>query len=414
MGFFKSLFVFALLGNVSFALNLDFQVNRETSLFYQVFFERSYDNELREEIESSFNSLSSSDDEKAEFIKNLADPKRKYNHKYMTPNFLDLWTKAKEKYDGQFTSDVDILSARSLELKQYSEKTFKKGQLDFDPVFDFYNGQKPREQMKIFVCSTSKSSGNFANAYGNNIILKFNWGKCSADMCEILEQICHRLFQGMRPQDKQWMKNYFLAHKSPNFLPAYFLIDDVLAYTIGKLWAHPKLPAPQDSTFQKTKDPKIEKIAKSILKTIEKYLKDNKKIDKEFLDEFIKQVDRHFPKAYEEYAMMLKRVCIIVENGIDVPECKKTLQSEFEIDEIQDEIGPYTNIFIGKNLGAPALRTIQDKLPRRDGDYIFVTQDPKTRKLYIVINTNDIEKIKATIKDLKRQPAITIGYTKGL
>ena len=405
--------LFGMCCNFCFGLNLDFQINRNISLFSQIFFDKTISEELEKEITSSFSSLTSNEDEQAEFISCLADINRKYNHKYMTPNFLNLWHKVSEKYDSQFQSDMEILAARALEMKEYNEKIAS--HIDFDAIFDFYDSQlKVKDSLKVFVCSTIKNSGSFAKSFGNNIILKFNWGNKAADICEILKQVCHRLFQTMDPNTKLSMRNYFLSHKSSNALPAYFMLDDVLAYAIGGLWIHSKLPDPKDSVLQHPNDNKIEKIAKSTLNMVDEYLKAEKKIDKAFFEKFIKHVEEQFPKAYEEYAIMMKRICLVVENGIDVPECKQIIKSAFQIDEIQNEIGPYTTLFIGTNLGAPALRTIQSKLPHRNEDYLFITKDEKTRKLYIIIKTNDMDKINKAVERIKKQQAIRINYEEGL
>ena len=398
--------------------SLDFQVNRNMSLFYQVYFEEIATDvyeDLYEEIKNSFGTLSASDDERAEFIDNLTElEKANYHHKYMTPNFMNLWTKASESYDRKFDSDFEILSSRALELQEYSKNALENPQLNLSEVFKFYNSELgDSSQFKVYVCSTFEQSGIFARAFGNNIVLKFNYGNRAADMCAILEQVCHRLFQTMRSDSKQAMKNYFLSSGSKNALPAYFLFEDVLAYAIGGLWTHSKLPTPHDSILPKPCDQKIEIIANAILQTVNNYLKNRKKLDKEFLKEYIKQFDIKFPKAYENYDAMLMRLSLIVENGIDVPECQNVITGKFEIKEILNEVGSYTTIFIGNNLGHPALRTIQEKLPNLNSEFMFVTSD-RTGKLFIIIKTNDMRKVALAIDNLKSQPAIVFGYTKEL
>ena len=398
--------------------SLDFQVNRNMSLFYQVYFEEIATDvyeDLYEEIKNSFGTLSASDDERAEFIDNLTElEKANYHHKYMTPNFMNLWTKASESYDRKFDGDFEILSNRATELREYSKKALENPQLNFSAVFKFYDSDvRDNSQFKVYVCSTDKQSGIFAKAFGNNIVLKFNYGNRTADMCAILEQVCHRLFQTMKSNSNQAIKNYFLYNRSKNALPAYFLFDDVLAYAIGGLWTHSKLPSPHDSILPKPHNQKIEIMANAILQTVDNYLKNRKKIDEKLLEEYIKQFDIKFPKAHENYDAMLTRITLIVENGIDIPECRNVITSKFEIKEILNEVGSYTTIFIGNNLGHPALRTIQEKLPNLNSEFMFVTSD-RTGKLFIVIKTNDMRKVALAIDNLKSQPAIVFGYTKEL
>ncbi len=400
--------------NSSFAVvpNLEFQVNRNISLFHLIYFEKAQEPKYKalfDEIESSFDSISADDYDKAEFMTNLAEmDKAKYRHKFMTPTFMELWRKAGEKYDRQFDSEAEVLNDRCAELKTYTNKILSKSGVDFSSVFDFYSSSlKKNTKFKIFVCSTLKNESSFAKAFGENIMLKFNYANKVADTCELLEQICHTLFKTMVLPKA--LSNFFYEHKSKNAYPAYNLLDDILAHAIAKLWAIENLPKPHDSIITKPKDERVDFLAKRILPTINDYLKRHAKIDKDFVDKYMGLVDKHYPNLYRDFKVTMHSISLIVENGIDYTECAKVVKSQFGTKEIISEPGSYTTVFIGKNLGHPVLRTLQDKLPKKNKDYLFIKLHKG--KLFFVYNTDNLNKIKHARDQIQEQPPLSRGIT---
>lgn len=401
-------------GCIATALDLTFQVNKSIALFYKAYHEGEKEKKLHEEISGSFGTLTSSPEEKAEFIANLADAKRKYEHKYMTPKFKELWEEASKEFDRRFDSDANILNDKVLAFRDFIKKILRRNVVDFSRVLRFYNS-KARSKFNVYICSTDKNSGSFAQAYGNNIVLRFTAGQqYAADICAILEQVCHTLAQNRSPRDEQNIKNYFLKSKDENALPAYFMFDDIVAYVIGQLWAHSQMPEPRDSQPTLNIDPNLEQLARSLLPVVEEYLTKNKRMDKNFLDKYMDRVNLQVPNAHKSYAYMLQKICLIVEPGIDVPECKSLIKAEFEVKEIKDKTGDYSTVFIGKNLGATALKNIQDQLPHEQNDFLFVTKDKKTGQLFVIIYANELEKIKKAIQELRAQESITSDYRKDL
>ena len=409
-----SLLMFSISSVFGSVPNLDFQVNRNISLFYQTYFENlvgiEYKN-LHEELASAFAENDADEKEKEDFITDLSKMKNlKYRHKFMTPTFMSLWNIACEKYDRQFDNDIEILNNRKLELKQYSQEVFVKNSLNFAPVFAFYDSKiNKNDKFNIFICSSQNNTQSFARAFGTNIVLKFNYAHRVADTCAILEQICCSLFSAMSSSTRALIKNYFHENKSQNAYAAYNILNEVLAYAIGKLWVFEKLPEPRDSAIDKSADEKIEEIAKAILPTVKKYLKDNKKIDIKFIEEYIKQVDLHYPKAYRNYKITMRSISLIVENGIDYTECQKIIRTKFGTREVVSEPGSFTTVFVGKNLGHPALTGLQDKLPKKNTDYMFIKLHKG--KLFFVFYTNDLKKVEYGLKKLTEQPPLSGGIT---
>lgn len=413
---FWSLFgVFCVSSSFGIVPNLDFQVNRNISLFYQTYFENLLDTEyknLHEDLESAFAENGADEQEKEDFISDLSRMKTlKYRHKFMTPTFMSLWENACEKYDRQFDNDIEILNDRKLELKQYATEVFSKNILNFDRVFNFYDSRIDKsDKFNVFICSSQGNTKSFARAFGSNIVLKFNYAHRVADICAILEQVCFSLFREMNSNTRALLKNYFYEHKSQNSYASYIILNEVLAYAIGKLWIFEKLPEPRDSGIEDNgSDEKIAEIAKAILPIVKKYLQNNKKIDVKFVEEYIKQVDLHYPKAYQNYKITMRSISLIVENGIDYTECQKIIKTRFGTREVISEPGSFTTVFIGKNLGHPALNGLQDKLPKQDTEYMFIKLHKG--KLFFVFNTDDLKKVKRGLNKLSEQPPLSGGIT---
>ncbi|MBQ7524362.1 MAG: hypothetical protein IJT08_02015 [Alphaproteobacteria bacterium] len=404
-----------------FIPNVEFEINREIALFAQVYFDQGgvgadVGKKLRDEIKSSFGSnLQDSDNDKAEFVGCLASGD--VRHKYMTPTFMELWREAKLEYDSFFDNSVDILNDRKQELTLYAEKAFADGHIDFKRVFDFYASELSEDtQFRAFIFPSNghatengTTKQNFAIAFGNNILLKFNYGNRAADTEAVLEQICQRLFATM----PRGTEDYFLHHASKSAKVAFLLLDDVLAYVIGKKWVHSRLGELADSPLQKCDDDKLEALANFIFPKLESYLNWERKIDEEFCDEFIKAVELQFPEAYKRPDIVLQKFALRIESGIDASLCQDLLTSSFNVKEIFENHLHYPLIFIGKNLGDHTLSSIQSKIPYRNDDFLLLTTDNKGR-LFILINTSDEAKITRAIEKLRKLQTLEIGHIEDL
>ena len=411
MSFYKSFFAFCFVTAVSqieAKLNIDFNVNKNISMFFQTLIEEIRDNcyhELRNEINNSFSEKSSNDKEKEEFIRILADlQNQKYLHKHMTPTFMQYWYKASECYDSLFDNDVEILNNRKLELHEY----YKTVNVDFDKIHKFYNcNLSKNEVFKVFICSCNKNLKQIAYCFGKNIIIRFGYAQLASDFCAISEQICHTMFRYMSSTTWNSIKNHLYYHKSKNAYVAYNFLDDVLAYSIGQLIVYEKLPNPKDSINLKPLDNRVYELSKKILPTLKKYLNNKQIIDLHFIDKFVNIIDKTYPKAYEDLTISMKTISLIVENGIDYTECSQMIKEHFKTKNISNELGSFATVFIGKNLGHPVLKNIQDQLPKKTSDYMFIKQIKG--KLFFVFFTNDPKKIKKALNILKEQFPVLIG-----
>ncbi len=392
--------------------NLKFEINRNVALFAQVYFEKAISKELYDELNNIFaTNLESQEAEKTGFLECLIN--KKVENKYITGKFTDIWNKALLNYDRVFDNNLDILNDRKIELEAYYKRLSSKELADFDEVFDFYKTRLSKNEPFTVYIYPTEQNGTYAERIGNNLFLRFCYGKKTSDLCMIYRKICNCLFETMAQGNKISMEKYFMNHYSRYAKAAYFLLNEVLAYTIGEIWIHSLLLNNSDSPRQKHPDENINKISTALFPLLQKYLKSGTPLDNNFYNSYIKIVEFQYPKSNLKYNVMLSNVSLIIESGIDLENCLNELKSNFLIRQISFKPSAFSTIFIGNNLGDPALSEIQSKIPNRKNDFLLITNDLKG-KLFIIIKSNDNEHIKKAIKLINEKKEISLGYIEDL
>lgn len=391
--------------------NIKFEINRDIALFSQVYFEKDISEELYNELKSIFITSSENQEaEKQEFIECLIN--KKTESKYITGRFINLWDDALLKYDRVFDNNLDILNDRKEELIAYYNQNLSKI-IDFDKIFDFYQTSLTNKTPFLVYIYPTNQNGIYAERFGNNLFLRFNYGNKTNNFCLIYRKICNRLFETILPENKSSMEKYFMSHHSKYARPAYFLLNEVLAYTIGEVWIHSILLDKSDSPRQKHQDENINKISIALFPIVQKYLKSSTPLDNNFYNEYIKLIELQYPNSNLNYDIMLSKISLIVENGIDLENCINELKFNFPIDQLKFKPSVFSTIFIGNNLGDPALVSLQSKIPNKENEFLFVTNDSKG-KLFIIIKSNDNDHINHAIRLIKKQKEIKVGYIKDL
>lgn len=392
--------------------SITFEVNKIAALFAQVITEKTINQELFDELKDLFATNSENlESEKAEFVHCLI--KKKTEHKYITGKFISIWDKALLEYDSIFSRNEDILNDRKFELQAYYKQLVSGTLSDFKKVFKFYKSELSQNSLFTVYIYPTELIGSFAERYGDIIILRFNYGKKTSDICLVLRKICNRLFSTMSQGDRQSVENYFLKHPSRQSIAAYFLMDKILAYTVGEIWAHSKLMDQSDSPRQLLENEKLNKISLALFPLVQKYLKSGTPLDNNFYNSYIKIFEQQYPEANANYDIILSKASLIVENGIDVSKCVTLLKDKFPIKQLTFKASAFSTIFIGNNLGDPPLSTIQSKIPNKKNDFLFITQDDKG-KLFILIKSNDDKNIEKAISIIREQKEIPLNFTEDL
>lgn len=397
---------------ISVNANIKFEVNKKAALFAQVYFEKAISKELYDELKNSLTTNSENqEDEKIEFLDCLINGK--VESRLITGKFSNIWNSSLLNYDRIFDSNSDILNNKKIELDTYYKQILSNKLSDFEEIFNFYRTNLSKNTIFTIYLYPTEQTGVYTEKIGNNIFLRFNYGKKTNDICAICRKICNRLFETMSSGNKVSMEKYFMGHYSKYAKAAYFLLNEVLAYTIGEIWTHSKLLGNSDSLRQKHSNENINKISSALFPLIQNYLKSGTPLDNNFYNSYIKIVELQYPKSNSEYDIMLTNISLIVENGIDLASCINELKSNFEIKRLSFKSSAFSTVFIGNNLGDPALSEIQSKIPNKKSDFLLVTNDSKG-KLFVIIKSNDDEHIKNAIKEIKKQQQIQLGYTKDL
>lgn len=385
--------------------SIKFEVNRNAALFAQAYFDKDVSDKLYQILEDSLSNYLENPKEKIEFVEYLIQGKRE--NKYLTGKFITTWDDVLVNYDPVFDRNLDVLNNRKQELDNRQNQIVKDKIVDLEDLFTFYKTSLSNKTVfRAYIYPTS-SSDNYVDGVGDNLFVRFCYGKVNNDFCLMYQKICNRLFETISRDDLKLIEQYFMTHSSKHAKAAYFILNDVLSYTIGNLWLHSKLCFNSDSFGKKHENENINKISLATLPMVTKYLESKKPIDKEFFEEYIKNVGLQYPKACLKYDVMLSKISLIVENGINRVDCVKLLQSNFPIKEIKFKTSLFSTIFIGNNLGDPILFQLQAKIPNKTGDFMFVTQDPQG-KMFIIIKSNNEDKIKKAIEILKQQNEIQL------
>jgi hypothetical protein len=348
-----------------------------------------------------------SEREQEELIENLINGKAE--HHLISPALVKTFKDTLLDFEREFDSSYEILLHRKENIRLYQEKNKKL--IDYTAIYKFYDSDTDLGTKFIVHIYPTDMPGTYAKSYGSTIFLRFNYGNLTRDLCAVLREVCSWLYDSITPNRAQYIEKYFMSHGSRCAKVAYMMFRDVLAHAIGNIWTCEQLKnaGQADSQASPHQNESIERIAQELVPIIKRYLVNRNEMDGDFFDRYIDLVERLYPQAKETPEILLTHVSLIVESGIDVTYCNQQVRAGLHTRRITNKVSDYSTIFVGLGLGHPALRSITEKIPNRDNDYLFVTTNSKGQ-LYIVIKTQDEGKIKKAIDKIKKMPKIQIGY----
>ena len=392
--------------------NFDFQINKTACLFGQSYLEKEIAPDLESEINSSFMTLSKNNaDTQSDFISKIIA--NRTDHEFITPTFSSIMKKSMLDYDVVFDKCSEILNSRKEELKDFSKKVLTTPKPFFDKVFKFYETDlKKDHKFNVFIYPTLGNALGRATSFKDNILLKFNYGNKAYDMCLLLKEVCVRLYNEKSNSEKKSIRSYFSSHKSPYAKVSYLMLEDILANTIS-LWAHSKFIDNSDSPPPLDQNNDINSLSKNLLPTLSKYLENENHMDSKLFDSIISAIQKLIPGSKDDINILMSKISLITESGIDVSTCNNILNSNFKIKNITNKPTIFTTIFIGNDLKNKNISTVSSKIPTKANDFIFTTKDPQNQ-FFIIIKTNDIAKIKTAIEKLKQLKEIKDGFEETL
>ncbi|WP_131368505.1 hypothetical protein [Chryseobacterium soli] len=117
-----------------------------------------------------------------------------------------------------------------------------------------------------------------------------------------MHEMCHILYNEQSREVQEEQETYFKQNKSRYAKLAYSYFNEAMATALGNGYAYKVLNKGVLDTQEWYNNPTIALFAKAIYPLTEKYLEENKAIDKDFIDEAIKKFEQTFPDSLYEYA----------------------------------------------------------------------------------------------------------------
>lgn len=117
-----------------------------------------------------------------------------------------------------------------------------------------------------------------------------------------LHEMCHILYNEQSIEVQKEIERYFKGNKSKHSKLAYSYFNEAMATALGNGYAYKILNKGNLDNNDWYNEPTINLFAKAIYPLTEKYLDENKSIDKNFIDQVIIQFEKTFPDSIYEYA----------------------------------------------------------------------------------------------------------------
>ena len=187
----------------------------------------------------------------------------------------------------------------------------------FNQAKSFYRTQwNSHIPFKVFIVPIPRNNGiSTATPQGN--ILSFTTmphQNTEAQLGIIFHELAHILFENQPIATQKDIEKMFLESSSPYKVLAYQILDEALATALGNGWFY-KLHSGELDTNDWYFSPYINTQAKSTYSLVERYIKNNKTLDKAFVDDFIKQYGTNFPNSYLNVDTIMANTIILAEQG---------------------------------------------------------------------------------------------------
>lgn len=228
----------------------------------------------------------------------IAEFKPIYNEIIYNPN--------KEKFEQQL-----------LEITKYSSE--KKIENYFETGLIFYNSSWDNSiPFEIAFYPLPNSQGFTAQAFFNNFIsaIPSNLKDYKDLFSVMLHEIFHIIYNEQSLEVKTEIDKYFAENNSKSSNYAYQLLNEVLATSLGNGYVFEKLNGKVDTGDWYNRK-YINRMAKQIYPLVNEYISQRKPIDKNFIDNYIKQYEENFPNWINELDNIMTYRYVISENEND-------------------------------------------------------------------------------------------------
>lgn len=274
-----------------------------------------------------------------------------YNELIYNPN--------KEKFEKQLE-----------EITQYSNENNIVGY--FETGLLFYNSSWDNSiPFEVVFYPLPNSKGFTAQAFCNNFVSAIQTDlKSYKDLFSVmLHETYHIIYDEQSLEVKTEIDTYFKENKSKCSNYAYQLMNEVLATALGNGYVFEKLDGkPDDGDWYNKKY--INLMAKQIYPLTKEYIEQKKPIDKNFINNYIKLYEEHFPDWINELDNIMTYRYVITDNEADFKKISQMFRyrsrSEYDAEITENSIEKMKNttltkvIIVSKN-NAEKLKLVKSK-----------------------------------------------------
>lgn len=191
----------------------------------------------------------------------------------------------------------------------------------------------------------------------------------------VLHEMCHVLYDEQPASVQHHIDSLFMANKSKYSQFAYDFFDEGMATALGNGWAYRSLNGTVD-TGEWYNHEYINGFGHALYPMAERYIETGKALDKVFVDSAIQLFGKTFPRATEDYSILMNRVHIYADAADE-----RERQSLF------------------RSIGSQFRMTYSDlSTPIADEENIKAFEEDNTTRLFIIDRNHN-----ATLQWLKKQ-----------
>ncbi len=207
-------------------------------------------------------------------------------------------------------------------------------QVDFGGRFakasKFYNANwKAEIPFKVYLAPIPQKGG-FTTATPQGNIISYiisDFDDADGVLAVVFHELAHLLYSSQSIELQAQLEESFLKHDSYHKAHSYQLLNEALATAIGNGWFYKETNGSLDKK-EWYHSKYINQQAKAIYPLVEKYLLSGKSIDADFVDDYIDQYAKNFPKGYLQPESFLANVSFLADK--DFHEHNKLFQLFFE------------------------------------------------------------------------------------
>lgn len=155
----------------------------------------------------------------------------------------------------------------------------------------------------------------------------------------VLHEMCHILYREQKLSKQFDIEEYFNDNNTLYSKFAYSYLDEALATAIGNGWAYKVINNKIDEG-EWYADATINAFAKVLYPMVEQYMQKGKSIDRDFINEAIRLFAHNFPKAIQDYSILLNKTTVYADDMTEI--------------EIVNKLGDYFQVY-SLNLSSPIL-----------------------------------------------------------